>query len=79
VSRPKRKPEGDYLLAYCWCGRAATYVEGHHIRDGKTWQCSKACWTYYKARGPKFPDTPFAAQSQTSSSSNSSRPQVGPE
>ena len=57
VSRPKRKPEGDYLLAYCWCGRNSTYVEGHHIRDGKTWQCSKACWTYYKARGPKFPDT----------------------
>lgn len=52
-----RKPEGDYLLAYCWCGRATSYVEGKDIRAGATWQCSSACWTYYKARGPKFPDT----------------------
>ncbi len=53
----KRKPEGDYLLAYCYCGAMATYVEGRHIRDGKTWQCSQSCWTYYQARGPKFPNT----------------------
>ena len=57
VTSTPRKPDGDYLLAYCYCGRAATYVEGKHVRDGKTWQCSQACWTYYQARGPKFPDT----------------------
>ena len=53
----KRKPEGDYLLAYCYCGAMATYVEGRHIRDGVTWQCSQSCWIYYRTRGPKFPNT----------------------
>lgn len=55
----RRKPEGDYLLAYCWCGRVTEYILASDVRAGITFRCSKACWTYYQARGVKFPTSPL--------------------
>lgn len=55
----RRKPEGDYLLAFCWCGRVARYIAGEDVRAGRTWTCSKQCWTYYRARGVQFPASPL--------------------
>lgn len=60
----RKKPEGDFLLAYCWCGRMSDYIPGEAVRKGTTFKCSSACWTYYRLRGPKFPDT-FKAEPET--------------